>query len=118
MMNKVVETGKKLVEKAVKARRWLMCAGMCAIVEMNSAICYADTATSNDITKGISNLSTVITTIIAGIGGIFVAKNGYEFAASYQSNDSSGMSSAVKGMVGGLMMISIKAILKIIGIKE
>lgn len=115
MMNKIVETGKKLVEKAVKARRWLMCAGMCAIVEMNSIVCYADTKTGKevgaDITKKFKGLEDLVLAVIGAAGVIYLAKSVFEFASAYQSSDSSGTNSAVKGIIGGIMMISISAII-------
>lgn len=123
MMNKVVEAGKKLMKKAVKARRWLMCAGMYAIVEMNSVVwtVYAGSnATSapsagdkaaKKITKKFDNLEDLVLGIIGAAGVIYLAKSVFEFASAYQSSDSSGVNSAVKGILGGLMMISISGII-------
>ena len=120
MMNKVVETGKKLVEKAVKARRWLMCAGMYAIVEMNSMFCYAAPTPApgqagqevgNEITAKFVNLENLVLAVIGAAGVIYLAKSVFEFASAYQSSDSSGVNSAVKGIIGGIMMISISGII-------
>lgn len=118
MMNKVVEMGKKLAEKAVIAKGWLMCAGMCAIVEMNSAVCYAapdDPKTGkevgNDITKKFKGLEDLVLAVIGAAGVIYLAKSVFEFASAYQSSDSSGTNAAVKGIIGGIMMISISAII-------
>lgn len=118
MMNIVVETGKKFVEKAVKTRRWLMCAGMYALVEMNSMVCYADADTgakgkeaAKKITDKFVNLENLVLGIIGAAGVVYLAKSVFEFASSYQSSDSSGMNSAVKGILGGLMMIFIDLII-------
>lgn len=116
MMNKVVKTGKKLVEKAVKARRWLVCAGMYAIVEMNSMVCYANPPKTgqqvgNDITNKFKGLEDLVLAVIGAAGVIYLAKSVFEFASAYQSSDSSGTNSAVKGIIGGIMMISISAII-------
>ncbi|MDE7423792.1 MAG: hypothetical protein K2N51_08885 [Lachnospiraceae bacterium] len=114
MMNKIVETGKKLVEKAVKTRRWLMCAGMCAIVEMNSMVCYAGSEgdkAAKKITDKFGNLEDLVLGIIGAAGVIYLAKSVFEFASAYQSSDSSGTNSAVKGILGGLMMIFIDIII-------
>lgn len=129
MMNKVVKMGKKLMEKAVTAKRWLMCAGMCAIVEMNSVVCYADTKKTKSTPKPtpksgaelgteiqgkFGNLTNLVTAIIGAAGVIYLAKSVYEFASAYQSSDSSGVNSAVKGIIGGLMMISAGVIVQML----
>lgn len=125
MMNKVLEMGKKLAEKTVVAKGWLFCAGMCAIVEMNSAVCYANTKKTKstpkpepksgqelgtEITEKFVNLENLVLAVIGAAGVIYLAKSVYEFASAYQSSDSSGVNSAVKGIIGGTMMISISAI--------
>lgn len=125
MMNKVVKMGKKLVEKAIIAKGWLLCAGMCAMVEMNSAVCYAKNKTKstpkpeiksgtevgNEITEKFVNLENLVLAIIGAAGVIYLAKSVYEFASAYQSSDSSGTNAAVKGILGALMMIFIDVII-------
>ncbi|MCI8408954.1 MAG: hypothetical protein HFJ09_06740 [Lachnospiraceae bacterium] len=115
MMNKVVEMGKKLAEKAVTAKRWLMCARMCAIVEMNSAVCYASQSEGDKAAKKITdkfvNLEDLVLGIIGAAGVIYLAKSVFEFASAYQSSDSSGTNAAVKGILGALMMIFIDIII-------
>lgn len=114
MMNKVMETGKKLVEKAANARGWLLCAGMYGVMKMNTVICYAESKgekEGNKITNKFDNLTDLIKTIIMAGGVIYLAKSIFEFASAFQQSDSSGINSAVKGILGALMMISIGTII-------
>lgn len=71
---------------------------------------------ANDIVKGIDNLKTVVTAAVVAIGGIVLVKNVMEFASAYQQQDSSGMNSALKGIVGGIMMAGVAAVLKVMGV--
>ncbi len=71
---------------------------------------------SNQITSGLNNLKDLVLTVVAVIGIIMVAKNVMEFASAYQQQDSSGMNSALKGIVGGLMMAFVGAVLTLLGV--
>lgn len=71
---------------------------------------------ADQITSGINNLKTLVVSAVAAIGGIVLVKNVMEFASAYQQQDSSGMNSALKGIVGGLMMVCVGAVLTVLGV--
>lgn len=77
------------------------------------------TATAGDssaITNPINNLANLMTSVIAAVGAIILAKNIFDFAAAYQNQDSAGTSMALKGVVAGLIMVMIKVVLTIMGV--
>ncbi len=80
---------------------------------------YAKATTATDataVTNPINNLADLMTSIIAAAGAIILAKNIYDFAVAYQATDSAGMSMALKGIIAGLLMISVKVVISIMGV--
>lgn len=71
---------------------------------------------ADQITTGLNNLKSLVLSVVAVIGIIMVVKNVMEFASAYQQQDSSGMNSALKGIVGGLMMAFVGAVLGLLGV--
>ena len=71
---------------------------------------------ADQITTGLNNLKSLVLSVVAVIGIIMVVKNVMEFSSAYQQQDSSGMNSALKGIVGGLMMAFVGAILGLLGV--
>lgn len=67
------------------------------------------------VTAPLDNLKTLVIAIIGAVGVIILAKNVMEFAQAYQQQDSSTMNSALKGIVAGVMMASISAVLTFLG---
>lgn len=67
------------------------------------------------ITQPLDNLKTLVIAVIGAVGVIILAKNVMEFAQAYQQQDSSTMNSALKGIVAGIMMASISAVLTFLG---
>ena len=67
------------------------------------------------ITQPLDNLKTLVIAIIGAVGIIILAKNVMEFAQAYQQQDSSTMNSALKGIVAGIMMGGISAVLTFLG---
>lgn len=76
--------------------------------------CYAAGNTSA-ITQPLENLKTLVLAVIGAVGIIILAKNVMEFAQAYQQQDSSTMNSALKGIVAGIMMAGISAVLTFLG---
>lgn len=70
---------------------------------------------TSSVTKPLENLKTLLLAVIGAIGVIILAKNVMEFAQAYQHNDSATMNSALKGIVGGVMMAGISSVLGILG---
>ncbi|MHB8130238.1 MAG: electron transporter RnfA [Mobilitalea sp.] len=75
---------------------------------------YASSGTSA-VTQPLDNLKTLVIAIIGAVGVIILAKNVMEFAQAYQQQDSSTMNSALKGIVAGVMMAGISAVLTFLG---
>ena len=67
------------------------------------------------ITQPLDNLKTLVIAVIGAVGVIILAKNVMEFAQAYQQQDSSTMNSALKGIVAGVMMAGIGAVLTFLG---
>ena len=68
------------------------------------------------VTQPLTNLKTLVISIIGAVGVIILAKNVMEFAQAYQQQDSSSMNSAIKGIVAGLIMAGISYVLTFLGI--
>lgn len=83
-----------------------------------AAPCFVQTvsASVDSVTAPLTNLKTLVLSIIAAVGVIILAKNVMEFAQAYQQQDSSTMNSAIKGIVAGLIMAAISAVLTFLGI--
>jgi len=83
-----------------------------------AAPCFVETvlASVDSVTAPLTNLKTLVLSIIAAVGVIILAKNVMEFAQAYQQQDSSTMNSAIKGIVAGLIMAAISAVLTFLGI--
>lgn len=88
---------------------------------MNMSITQAFAATptptpaTNAVTQPLENLKTLVIAVIGAVGVIILAKNVMEFAQAYQQQDSSTMNSALKGIVAGVMMAGISAVLSFLG---
>ena len=67
------------------------------------------------ITQPLENLKTLVLAVIAAVGVIILAKNVMEFAQAYQQQDSTTMNAALKGIVAGIMMAGISAVLAFLG---
>lgn len=110
-----MKKNKKTAKKGNRLNKVVKTAGglwMAANMVLISSPVYA----ASQITAGLNNLKDLVITVVAGIGVIMVAKNVLEFASAYQQQDSSGMNSALKGIVGGLMMAFVGAVLTILGV--
>lgn len=70
----------------------------------------------DSVTQPLTNLKTLVISIIGAVGVIILAKNVMEFAQAYQQQDSSSMNSAIKGIVAGLIMAAISSVLAFLGI--
>ncbi|MBD5402363.1 hypothetical protein HDR58_06135 [bacterium] len=69
----------------------------------------------SEVLTPINNLKTLVLAIIGAVGVIILAKNVMEFAQAYQQQDSSSMNSALKGIVAGLIMAGISAVMTFLG---
>ncbi len=103
---------RKLVEK-VKSKSKVILSAVTMAVLFAPATCYA--AGAETITAPLENLKTLVIAVIGAVGVIILAKNVMEFAQAYQQQDSSTMNSALKGIVAGVMMAGISAVLAFLG---
>ena len=92
--------------------------GLCGVAYMalNALPVTALAASGTSVvTQPLDNLKTLVIAVIGAVGVIILAKNVMEFAQAYQQQDSSTMSSALKGIVAGVMMAGISAVLTFLG---
>ena len=87
-----------------------------ATVAILSAFFIQVNASGTDtVITPLNSLKTLVIAIIGAVGVIILAKNVMEFAQAYQQQDSSTMNSALKGIVAGIMMAGISAVLGFLG---
>lgn len=108
-MRKII---KKIKMKKENVMAVLSGAVFMTVVDANNVLAAGD---ASSVTKPLDNLKTLVLAIIGAIGVIILAKNVMEFAQAYQAQDSSTMSSALKGIVAGVMMAGISSVLGILG---
>ena len=100
-------------EKIKKAAAQVMAGTMAVALYVSQGV----QATGVDsVTQPLTNLKTLVISIIGAVGVIILAKNVMEFAQAYQQQDSSSMNSAIKGIVAGLIMAGISSVLSFLGI--
>lgn len=88
--------------------------GAVAMTSLMTTQAMAAGSTST-VTQPLENLKTLVIAVIGAVGVIILAKNVMEFAQAYQQQDSSTMNSALKGIVAGVMMAGISAVLTFLG---
>ena len=103
----LVKTGKRGYRRVLSAVSAAVCSAGFPM------LCYA--AGTESVIQPLENLKTLVIAVIGAIGIIILAKNVMEFAQAYQQQDSSTMSSALKGIVAGVMMAGISAVLSFLG---
>lgn len=74
------------------------CIGMAGVSMMLlNAQTYVYTSGTEAVTKPLTNLKTLVISVIGAVGVIILAKNVMEFAQAYQQQDSSTMNFALNG---------------------
>lgn len=94
-----------------------MAAGACGAAYMfvSAVPMTVFAAGTSAVTQPLDNLKTLVIAVIGAVGVIILAKNVMEFAQAYQQQDSSTMNSALKGIVAGVMMAGISAVISFLG---
>lgn len=87
----------------------------CTAMAASTMTTTAFAAGTDTVTEPLNNLKTLLIAVIGAVGIIILAKNVMEFAQAYQQQDSSTMNSALKGIVAGIMMAGISAVLTFLG---
>lgn len=103
---------RKIKENFKKIATILSASMVMTCMQMSTVMAATDTSS---VTKPLESLKTLLLAVIGAIGVIILAKNVMEFAQAYQHNDSATMNSALKGIVGGVMMAGISSVLGILG---
>ncbi len=104
----------------MKKRIFCLCAAMYGIVLASPVVAFAkeDKTESTDIsevTDGIDVLKEIVLACVGGVGVIFLAWGLLDFGTAYSAHDTTQQSSAIKKVVGGLIMIAVPSILKLLG---
>ena len=114
VVERTEEKGMKKMFKSLKGKIVAAVAAGAMISNAYTVPVYAATGT-DAITAPLDNLKTLVIAIIGAVGIIILAKNVMEFAQAYQQQDSSTMSSALKGIVAGILMAGISTVLAFLG---
>ena len=68
-----------------------------------------------EVTEGIDVLKDLVLAAVAGVGVIFLAWGLLDFGTAYSAHETSQQSAAIKKVVGGIIMIAVPSILKVLG---
>ena len=74
-----------------------------------------DTGVS-DVTDGIDVIKDLVLGCVGGVGVIFLAWGLLDFGTAYAAHETTQQSQAIKKVIGGLIMVAVPAILKLLGI--
>lgn len=74
-----------------------------------------DTGVS-EVTDGIDVIKDLVLGCVGGVGVIFLAWGLLDFGTAYAAHETTQQSQAIKKVIGGLIMIAVPAILKLLGV--
>ena len=66
------------------------------------------------VTDGIDTLKNLVLAAIGGVGVIFLAWGLMDFGTAYSAHDSSQQMQGIKKVIGGLIIIAVPALIKIL----
>ena len=69
-----------------------------------------------EVTDGIDVIKELVLGCVGGVGVIFLAWGLLDFGTGYSSHDTTQQCQAIKKVMGGLIMIAVPAILKLLGV--
>lgn len=69
-----------------------------------------------EVTDGIGVIKDLVLGCVGGVGVIFLAWGLLDFGTGYSAHDTTQQSQAIKKVIGGLIMIAVPAILKLLGV--
>lgn len=69
-----------------------------------------------EVTDGINIIKDLVLGCVGGVGVIFLAWGLLDFGTGYSAHDTTQQSQAIKKVIGGLIMIAVPAILKLLGV--
>ena len=107
---------------------WKRCAGMAAFIYFwmlanVPTVAFAKDEKGNatdtgvkEVTDGINVIKDLVLGCVGGVGVIFLAWGLLDFGTGYSAHDTTQQSQAIKKVIGGLVMIAVPAILKLLGV--
>ena len=108
---------------------WKRCAGTAALIyfwmlaNVPTVVSAADKGKSNatdtgvtEVTNGIKVIKDLVLGCVGGVGVIFFAWGLLDFGTGSSAHDTTQQSQAIKKVIGGLIMIAVPAILKLLGV--
>ncbi len=102
---------------AVMYAKVLTCPPMVALAEKKEEGGGDATDTGvKEVTDGIDVIKELVLGCVGGVGVIFLAWGLLDFGTGYSSHDTTQQSQAIKKVIGGLIMIAVPAILKLLGV--
>lgn len=97
-------------------RRFLcMCATLFGLVLGCPAVAFANEKGVTEVTEGIGVLKDLVLACVGGVGVIFLAWGLLDFGTAYSAHDTTQQSASIKKVIGGLIMIAVPSILKLLG---
>jgi hypothetical protein len=108
---------KRKLKNFIMRQRIKLAAAMLPVAALgNAVVTYAkDDKGIADVTKGIEVLKTIVLSCTAGVGVIFLAWGLLDFGSAYSAHDTTQQSMAIKKVIGGIIMIAVPAIIKLLG---
>lgn len=104
-------------------KRKIIMAAVMTITAFNYYCClniaYASEAeeAAKSVTSPMFVLLNIFVAILQCLGGYFIVKGVGEFSVAYKQNDDTGMWSSTKTIAGGLILVSLRIILKALGLE-
>lgn len=95
--------------------RVLTSSPMTALAKEKEGGTTTDTGVS-DVTDGIDVIKDLVLGCVGGVGVIFLAWGLLDFGTAYAAHETTQQSQAIKKVIGGLIMVAVPAILKLLGI--
>ena len=100
-----------------RIRAKTLCVGalMCGLALGTPTVAFAKDKGVSEVTEGIDVLKDLVLACVGGVGVIFLAWGLLDFGTAYSAHDTTQQSAAIKKVVGGLIMIAVPSILKLLG---
>lgn len=94
---------------------------MTLMIMENCVVCFASNAEAEEAAKEITGpmgtLLLVFISIFQVLGGFLLLKGISEAATAWKQSDDTGLTSALKSIVSGLILVFLKLIMKLLGIE-
>ena len=83
---------------------------------METVFCSRGRHVFSNLTDGIDVIKDLVLGCVGGVGVIFLAWGLLDFGTAYAAHETTQQSQAIKKVIGGLIMIAVPAILKLLGV--